>query len=286
MNNCSNIRIGIFALILLISSPIIGQEKLSAILAPRELHDLISKENIVIVDLRGESDYKDEHIPGSINSNRKLFENTELPYSGMMASKDKVEKILSGLGILPASQIIIYDESTSLDAARLWFVLKTYGHQKVQLLDGGIQLWKMQNFVVTKDMGRVNPSSYKFPEQKGLEYYATREEVKSVLKNQNVVILDVRSEREFSAGHIPGAIHLEWTNNLEKENVFKSSEALKEQFEKLGVTPDKQIITYCRSGVRAAHTGFILKDLLGYENVKIFDGSWIEWSHFGEEVEK
>ncbi|HEX9649912.1 MAG TPA: rhodanese-like domain-containing protein, partial [Cyclobacteriaceae bacterium] len=81
-------------------------------------------------------------------------------------------------------------------------------------------------------------------------------------------------------------IHLEWTNNLEKENVFKSSEALKEQFEKLGITPDKQIITYCRSGVRAAHTGFILKDLLGYENVKIFDGSWIEWSHFGEEVEK
>ena len=278
--------VSIIAFILLLNAGGIAQEKLNAILAPVELHNLISEENVVIIDLRNAGDYEGGHIPGAVNSNRRRFENEDLAYSGMMASKDKVEELLSELGIHSYSQIVIYDASTGLDAARIWFVLKTYGHSKVQLLNGGIDLWEKQDFHVTKDTGKIIPSSYQFPQQKGLEYYANREEVKSVLSNQNVVILDVRSEREFKSGHIPGAINLEWTTNLDSQSVFKSRQALQEQFENLGVTPDKQIITYCRSGVRAAHTGYVLRELLGYENVRIFDGSWIEWTYFQEKVEK
>ena len=265
----------------------VAQVDSHGLLSPTELNKLMSSDkSLVIIDLRKENQYDDAHLPGAVNTQRKLFENKTLDYGGMIAPQKQVEKLLSSLGIKQDSHLVIYDESGGLDVVRFWFVIKTFGHPSVRLLDGGYANWKSHGLTVSSNEVTLSPSSYSFFKTQESEYYATIDYVKRSEYNPNTLFLDVRSDGEYSSGHIPGAINLNWTNNLDDEKNFKSKEDLLQQFTKIGITPDKEIITYCRSGVRASHTAFVLRELLGFKNVKIFDGSWIEWSHFDEKVEK
>lgn len=258
-----------------------------AIVSPQELNNLIKNDKeLVILDVRKEGQYEDDHIPGARNIQKSMLDNDQLDYPGMIAPRKQVEGVLSKAGVKPESHLIIYDDDGDLVAARIWFVLTNYGHKSIQLLDGGYSNWESNKMPVTDEAENYSPSTYTFPSKAENEIYATRDDIKQLQGNPNVIILDVRSDREYSSGHIPGAINLNWVNNLNSEKDFKTKEELLAQFAKAGVTPDKQIITYCRSGTRASHTAFVLKELLGFKNVKSYDGSWLEWSHFGEKVEK
>lgn len=271
-----------------LSTSVVAQDKNEyALLSASELEELLSTEkDLTVLDLRESGKYKEGHIKGAINVDRREFVDSSLDYGGMKSSKEDTEELMSKYGIASGSHIILYDDDSGYDAARLWFIIKSYGHEKVQLLDGGFKKWELGQLPVSKEVVSISPSKFSFPVSSDSEYLATFSEINQSLGSKDVIILDVRSDREYSSGHIPGAVNVNWVENLDGQDFFKARDELLKQFTEAGITPDKEIVTYCRSGVRASHTGYVLREILGFNNVKIYDGSWIEWTHKKGEIEK
>jgi len=237
------------------------------------LRKIKNKEESIIIDVRRTNEYQKGHIPGALNVWRPMYVNEELEYRGMIAPKEKVQVLLSNLGVSAGQNVIIYD--------------KRYGHTNTMILNGGLTNWLKKGYPVSREVPNAASTEFNFKGEVSNEMYADLEDVKAAIDDSDIILLDVRSDDEFNGGHIPGSIHLEWINsvNIDSDKKLKSLEELKEIFISKGITADKKIITYCHTGVRAAQSAFVLKELLGFEEVKNYDGSWSEWTHFKMPVE-
>ncbi len=242
---------------------------------------------VVELDMSPES-YKDTHIPGAIFWN--FSTDLSMPELGMNLDPTAIEELLSRSGISQETTVIAYGSYPGTGAFIFWF-LKLFGHQKVYVLNGGHQKWVAEGRPVTSDLSNFSPTSYQAtspnPDLRVLE-----PEVQASLEKTDCVVLDVRTPQEYSGeifmikppegaergGHIPGAVHLEYTHTLNKDGTFKSVEELHALYSSQGVTADKEIFPYCAIGARSAYTWFVLKYLLGYPKVRNYDGSWNEWS--------
>lgn len=244
---------------------------------------------LLILDVRQSMSYLLGHIPGALNIWRPDYEadDSDYPYTGMRASKNKMQDLLGSLGATSSTRIVLYDDYQALDAARVWWILKLYGHDQVYLLNGGINAWKLAGFSINHKPSSVPVrQSFKFTGQAHSDYLAELDKVKTS-PDKETILLDVRSADEFTGktrksgafrkGRIPGSIWLEYRHSVNKQG-FLSLNELQQLFYKHGITPDKNIVVYCQSGVRSAHTHFVLTQLLNYPKVKNYDGSWIEWS--------
>jgi thiosulfate/3-mercaptopyruvate sulfurtransferase len=167
-------------------------------------------------------------------------------------------------------------------AARgLWF-LEYFGHPNARMLDGGIQAWKAAGFPVITETVAPKAATFKIAERR--EVLATADDVLSALNKKEFSILDTRSEGEYLGTHvraarggaIPGAIHIEWTDNLDASGKFKSDAELRAMYNKAGITPEKEVLSYCQGGYRAAHSYVALR-LIGFPKVRNYIGSWKEW---------
>jgi thiosulfate/3-mercaptopyruvate sulfurtransferase len=149
----------------------------------------------------------------------------------------------------------------------------------VAVLNGGIDRWQEEGFPLSSAAIRPRPAS--FDPQPAGEHLATGEWVQEHLDDPQVVLLDTRTPGEFAAGHLPGALCWDWVNAvpLGSWNVLRPKAALRAELARLGVTPEKEVVTYCRSGARAAHTYLVLRHL-GFARVRLYDGSWLEWSRY------
>lgn len=271
-------------------------KKPSSLINAQQLKLLMSTDkSLLIIDVRPTIYYFTGHIPEAQNLWRPDYEadQGEYPFGGMRASQRKMERLLSRLGVEEETRLILYDNNNNVDAARLWWILKLYGHNQVVLLDGGLDAWKRQVYPIRlKSPSAPVTSDYRFnTQQANLQWLAGLEDVKTAHNDKRVVLLDVRSLSEatgqkqmsgaFRKGRIPHSVWLEYSNAM-NDNDFFSEPELQALFAKKGVTPDHKIIVYCQSGVRSAHTHFVLKELLGFPHVSNYDGSWIEWSYFKE----
>ena len=259
------------------------------LLSVTELKALLgSSEPVLVLDVRPVMYFLMGHLPNARQVWRPEYEaeDGDYPFGGMRASRNRMERLLSRQGATRRTHIVVYDEREGLDAARFWWLLKLYGHDKVSLLNGGISAWKKQGQAVRMGARSLpKPSQYRFQGKAHPEYLAGLEQVQH--RSGNTVVLDVRSYDEFSGktrksgayrkGRIPGSIWLEYNASLGKDG-FLPIEKLKQLFAEHNVTPDKTVIVYCQSGVRSAHTHFVLTQLLGFSHVENYDGSWIEWS--------
>ena len=250
------------------------------------LQKINNKEVPLIIDVRRANGYRKGHIPGALNVWRPMYVNQKLEYRGMIAPKEKVQALMSNLGVSTGQDVIIYDAS-GYDASRFWWTLQQYGHTKTMILNGGLTNWVKKGYPVSSEVSTAAPTAFNFEGEGSNEMYADLDNIKAAVDDPNVIILDVRSPNEFNSGRIPGSIHLDWTNtvNIDGDKKLKSLEELKKIFILKGITTDKKIITYCNTGVRAAHSAFVLKELLGFEDVKNYDGSWTEWTHYKMPVE-
>ena len=258
-----------------------------------DLKTLIQQPNIKILDFRTKDHYEKEHIMGALNIWRTDIEDTSIPYKGIMASRAQIEKLFGKLGIKSNDSIIIYDDNGLCNASRLWWILQNYDFKKVKLLQGGLNAWKTVNGPVSNDVPEVNETVFKLPENAKMQFHVSKEEVQEALKN-NTLIIDTRTADEFSGkrkkkgaakgGRIPSSIHIDWAEaiNYNGDKRMKSLQDLETIYSKLNIKKDDPIILYCHSGVRSAHTTFVLTQILGYKNVKNFDGSWTEWSYFND----
>ncbi|MBI4490281.1 MAG: sulfurtransferase [Deltaproteobacteria bacterium] len=242
--------------------------------------------NLRIVDMRTDSKEYDEegHIPGSVYISVSSIRMPVETGGFRLPTKSEGEKILSNLGITRDTMVVIYDDVGGLHASRLFFTLDTFGHQKMALLNGGIQAWKKAGLPLSHSAAKVAPQNYRA--KVDLEKVATAEWIAHNLKNPFIALVDARTPKEFRGedvrakrgGHIPGAKNIEWVQNLREDKTFKSAEELRALYESQGITRDKTVVSYCQTHHRAAHAYFVLR-LLGYEKVKGYDRSWAEWGN-------
>lgn len=248
--------------------------------------------NIKIIDFRKPEIYVEGHLPNAINIWRSDIEDSSYEYVGMMASKEQIEDLFSNLGISNDDTLVIYDDNGLCDSSRLWWVLQNYDFINVKLLHGGIKSWKSNNNEISTEKPQIEKTEFKLPFNPSMKYYVSKEDMLEAISD-NTIILDTRTSDEYSGkrqkkgaakgGRIPNSKSIDWAMaiNYKGDMKLKPVNDLKNIYKKVANEQDI-IIAYCHSGVRSAHTTFVLTQVLGYKNVKNYDGSWTEWSHFND----
>ncbi len=264
-----------------------------------ELESILHSDDVKIIDFRKSSEYEKGHIPNSLNLWRPEIESKSYPYKGVIADQKNVEEVLSKLGVQQNDIIIIYDDRGLCDATRLWWVLKVYNFNHVRLLNGAWSAWKDSNGIVSLEVPTIKPSQFEFASSPSKDLYIQHSELEGLLDKENLVLIDTRTADEYSgkrqkigatrSGRIPTSINIDWMQAIEAKSTqkFKSRAELEKIYQVVEKSNDDPIVTYCHTGVRSAHTTFVLTELLGYTNVKNYDGSWSEWSYIeGLPIEK
>ncbi len=255
---------------------------------------------LVEVDVDTEA-YSQGHIPGAVGWNWKT--DTQDSVRRDMLSAEDFKELLERSGISNDTTIILYGDHDNWFAAYAFWMLKYYGHDDVRLMDGGRVKWLAENREATTVEPQPERGSYDVSDVADPDLRALRGFVEESVGRDERAFVDVRSAAEFSGeliapahlpqegsqrgGHIPGAKNIGWGEAVAEDGTFKSREELEELYGSQGVTPDKEVIAYCRIGERSSHSWFVLKNLLGYPNVRNYDGSWTEWgSSVGVPIEK
>lgn len=277
-------------LVLVLVDPVVGSVEVGEGYAHPEmlvetgwLEAHLNDPDVRVVDVRPASAYDQGHIKNAVLLDETILRtgNEELLY---LPPASDVAALMSRLGIGNSTHVVAYDDVGGNRAARLWFVLDHYGHERISLLNGGWQKWVKEGRPVTTE-----PSTYPAGDFKVRRVQPTVCSAAAVVESlgkPNVVVLDARSPEEYRGerllskrgGHIPGAVNVDWRLNLTGEDVkvFKSAEDLRRLYTSLGITPDKEVITYCHSGGRAVHALFTLR-LIGFTRARAYYGSWQEW---------
>jgi thiosulfate/3-mercaptopyruvate sulfurtransferase len=246
------------------------------------LHDQLNSPDLCLIDVRPAEDFARGHIPGAVHWDLfglSLVDTREAP---LIAFMHMIHHVLELRGVNENKAVVFYEENSGMRAARgVWF-LEYFGHPNARMLDGGLAAWRAAELPITTETSAPQPSTFKTQERS--EVLATADDVLKSLKHDDIAILDTRSRGEYLGTHvraarggaIPKAIHIEWTDNLDESGKFKSDGDLQAMYEKVGITPDREVITYCQGGYRAAHSYVALR-LLGFEKVSNYIGSWKEW---------
>jgi thiosulfate/3-mercaptopyruvate sulfurtransferase len=223
------------------------------------------------------------------------------PIQRDIIKKSDLEKLLSNSGISNQTTVIIYGDNDNWFAAWAFWQLKLYRHPDIRIMDGGRKKWIAEGRDLNTEVPVAKPVSYRAPDP-DLSNRAFLRHVQVAFKADDIVLVDVRSNDEFTGkilappglpetcqrgGHIPTAKNIGWQRACNEDGTFKSYDELKALYTDEGVTPDKEVIAYCRIGERSSHTWFVLKYLLGYPAVKNYDGSWTEWGNLvGAPIER
>jgi thiosulfate/3-mercaptopyruvate sulfurtransferase len=244
--------------------------------------------------------YDQGHIPGAVGFNWQKELQDQVVRAPL--SHAHLEALLGQAGVSNDTTIILYGDNNNWFAAWALWILKYYGHKDVRLLNGGRAKWLAEKREVTTQIPEYPHTTY-HAERPQTEIRALRDQVLALLGNADMALVDVRSPGEYSGqllapanlpqegaqrgGHIPGAANVPWSMAVREDGTFKTAEDLRALYEGKGVTADKEIVAYCRIGERSSHTWFVLHYLLGYPNVRNYDGSWTEWgSLIGVPIEK
>jgi thiosulfate/3-mercaptopyruvate sulfurtransferase len=249
--------------------------------------------DVVIAEVDENPDLYDEgHIPGAV----KLHWRDDLqdPLERDLVDKATFERLLGSRGIGNGTTLVLYGDKNNWFAAYAYWYVKTYGHADVRIVNGGRQKWIDEGRELTTDAPAPAAASYTASERDET-IRAYRDQVREWIGAQERALVDVRSPGEFAgdliappgyeqegaqrAGHIPTAASIPWATAVRDDGTFKDADELREHYAGKGITPDKEITAYCRIGERSAHTWFVLRELLGYDNVRNYDGSWTEWGN-------
>jgi thiosulfate/3-mercaptopyruvate sulfurtransferase len=257
------------------------------ILQPADLARQLDAADIVIVDLSSAAAYARHHIPGAVNVDAALVTASRPPVLGLLPAAESFGRVLAAAGASPQSHVVAYDGENGLKASRFLWTLDVIGHARFSLLDGGMQAWLNAQLPV-EDGAEPAEQAGEYPVRYRPEHQADLNYIRTHLGDPSVVILDARTAAEYAgtdkraqrAGHIPGAVNVEWSQALAGggDVRLRPADELRALYAGAGVTPDKEVILHCQTHQRSAHSYIVLKSL-GYTRLRGYPGSWSEWGN-------
>lgn len=245
--------------------------------------------------------YDQGHIPGAV----KIDWVGELndPIIRDYLDRERFEQLMVSKGISNDTTVVFYGDKHNWWATYALWVFKLFGHPDARIMNGGRAKWIAEGRLLTREVPSYPPGEYHAPERNDAAIRAFRDQVLAHIRQSSAALVDVRSPQEYTGerlhmpeypqegalrgGHIPTAVNIPWASAVREDSTFKSADELRELYASKGITPDKDVIAYCRIGERSSHTWFVLTYLLGYPKVRNYDGSWTEWGNaVGLPIEK
>ncbi|ACL23872.1 sulfurtransferase [Chloroflexus aggregans] len=245
--------------------------------------------------------YDTGHIPGAVKID--WVQDLNDPVIRDYLDSERFAALMRAKGISNDTTVVLYGDKHNWWATYAFWVFKLFGHRDVRIMNGGRAKWIAEGRPLTREVPVYPPGSYVAPPRDDSTIRAFRDQVLEFVRQRKGVLVDVRSPQEYTGerthmpdypqegtlrgGHIPTAVNIPWARAVNEDSTFKSVEELRELYATHGVTPDKEVIAYCRIGERSSHTWFVLTYLLGYPHVRNYDGSWTEWGNsVGLPIEK
>ncbi len=264
-----------------------GYARPELLIETEEFAKIAGQPNVRLIDAVDPAGYQRAHVPGAANVfYLDLAKIEERKKNGHPLSNAEAEKIFGEAGIDNNTQVVVYDGGEGPSASGVWFVLDFFGHKNVKVLNGGFRKWLKEGRPVTQDVATVEKKRFLAKEHPAK--VVTRASLEKSLRAKDVVIVDTRSFNEYigkdvrpgasRGGHIPGAVHLEWTKFSDKVNTFKAAEQLEKALQQRGIAKNTKVVTYCQTGIGRSTDMALAMRLIGYDNVVEYTGSWEEWS--------
>jgi thiosulfate/3-mercaptopyruvate sulfurtransferase len=249
--------------------------------------------SVVVAEVDENPDlYAAGHVPGAVRLHWQ--QDLQDPVERDLIEREAFEQLMGDRGIDNDTTVVVYGDKNNWFAAYAYWYLKIYGHEDVRILDGGRQKWIDEGRELTVEQPSPPPKRY-VARERDESIRARRDDVLALIGHNGRALVDVRSPAEYAgdliappgyeqegaqrAGHIPTAKSIPWASAVNDDGTFKSAHELRSIYEGKGVGPDQEVIAYCRIGERSAHTWFVLRELLGYDKVRNYDGSWTEWGN-------
>jgi thiosulfate/3-mercaptopyruvate sulfurtransferase len=263
-----------------------SHDLLPTIVEPRVLAAHLDDPRVLVVDLGPREVHEDVHVPGAVYLDPRALLAGEAPVTGLLPDDGRLSEVLSSIGLTPDRHVVAYDDEGGGWAGRLLWTLAVLGHRHLSLLDGGLGAWLAEDLPTEEGFRSVPPSAYRARSQRSA--WLDAGEVRRRIGDPDTVILDVRSAAEYCGddlraargGHIPGAVHLEWTDAMDRRRMLrlKPEAELRTMLEERGVTPEREVVVHCQTHHRSSHTWLMLR-ALGYPRVLAYPGSWAEWGN-------
>jgi thiosulfate/3-mercaptopyruvate sulfurtransferase len=236
----------------------------------------------LVLDVRAAESFAAGHLPGAVHLDLWGFSLNDTDPAPLASFLWMIEHVLALRGVADDRPILVYGDTSDIRAARVFWFLDYFGHPSLRFLDGGFSAWRAAGLPITTET--VSPAGTSWTGHPVRERLATWRDVNDRLGRSDVVMLDTRTDGEYCGttvraargGCIPGAVHIEWTRNVDETGRFKPEGSLRTMYEGAGVTPDREVIAYCQGAYRAAHAYVALR-ALGYPRVRNYLGSWKEW---------
>jgi thiosulfate/3-mercaptopyruvate sulfurtransferase len=259
-----------------------GYDHPELLITPGELRDRLGPAGPLVIDLRPAEQFAAGLIPGAVHVDIYGLSLTDTDAAPMRAFLWIIEHLFASRGVSAARPVVVYDEHSGMRAARAFWFLQLFGHPDVRLLDGGYNAWVREGLPTTRDA--LAPVATEWHGTRREEVLADWRLVLDRVTKGSAALLDTRTDEEYFGEHvraarggtIPGSVHLEWTHNLQPDGTFKPAADLRAMYGAAGITPEREIITYCQGGYRGAHA-FLALRLIGYPTVRNYLGSWREW---------
>jgi thiosulfate/3-mercaptopyruvate sulfurtransferase len=261
-------------------------DTLPLLIEPDVLRTRLEDPHLAVIDLGKDTTYPEIHIPGASHLPYTRITAFQHPVYGLLPPPEQLEPLLSGLGIGPDTHVVAYDDEGGGNASRLLWTLQTLGHNRYSLLNGGLHAWANEGNPCSRETTSRDTAEFRAqPDDRGI---ADTDYILQRLDSPDLVLWDARSVQEYQgisrfsqySGHIPGAVNLDWVEVMDRQaNMRLKPEAdLRSLLTQRGITPDKEVITYCQTHHRSSLTWFVLH-LLGYERCKGYPGSWSDWGN-------
>ncbi|MFP4001496.1 MAG: sulfurtransferase [Thermoplasmata archaeon] len=259
------------------------------------LEENLDEKELMILDTQPDiHDYITEHIPGAVYFNQKLLRVPKNGRPGVYVEREILEKLFRRIGLENDMPVVVYTGTgdfrgwgDGLEQTMVAFTLAKYGHENVYVLDGGLDKWKEENKELTKEFPDVEGSDFKVDVHE--DYVVDMAEVREMKDKEDVMLLDARPPEMYEGqsawikpGHIPGAVNLPWANLMEENNsrLLKPEDEIKKILKEKGISKDKTIICSCGTGREATNEFILFKWYLEYPDVRIYEGSFTEWSSY------
>ena len=267
----------VLAMVLTGCGPSPAGESGTEIVSAEEALELLDGDNVVLVDARNTLEYRESHVEGAVSIARADIV-VMTPHPNLVAPAERIEAVMESRGIGNDTLVIAYDDNNNMDAARLWWTLKAYGHDDVKVVSGGLSALQGEGVAMSSQAPTVQTAAFE-AEPFDESMIATAGDIRDLIDEpvEDMTVIDTRTETEYlEEGSIPGAVLLDYVGNNFSDGTYRPVNQIRIRYIEAGIDVDEGAILFCKTSIRGAQTYLAMYNA-GYRNLKLYDGAWVEW---------